>query len=635
MTSVELIQNYSYDIDISSVIFCAILLLIIRFVLYFSIDKKFKFVKRAFLFVLGGAISNILFAVVCKSGGNTFLLYLFKSINHVCFMSCLYLFILYIDDLLGLKDGYVKAVAYFTRSFFVVCLLMDLCSSVTGIGFCYTEQGWKNSALNFYNAFYMYGVALLACMLLFYNHRLIKSVRMSLLSTVGIIGVVMLNGAIRNSNTFTSLTYVLPIVVVLIILHSRPIDIRTGAMNYSSFATYVDRYIKLKIPLDFLVLELINTREADVSEELGKVLTSFWYKYYANASFFSLEDDCFVLAVPRTEENGDTLATMKKLFYDVFPQYYKLFNMNYKILGLPDMGFIHNGDDVKHIVRYLLRCVGENEVDIIDEDKKAQLKLMQSVKEQLTDIVKTQNLEDERVLVYCQPIQNAKTGIYDTGEALMRLSIPEKDVVPPNLVIPLAEEFGYIHMLTKIMLNKVCKELKALEAEGYEFKRISVNIAASELREANFCEEIIGIIRDNGVDPSKIGIELTESQNEKDYEIAKEKISKLKKTGMTIYLDDYGTGYSNFERVTKLGFDVVKYDRSILLSAEKDRNILNMLKSLAESFKQMDYKVLFEGIETPEHVAICDECGTDYMQGFRFSKPIPINDVRNYFVKRR
>jgi len=102
---------------------------------------------------------------------------------------------------------------------------------------------------------------------------------------------------------------------------------------------------------------------------------------------------------------------------------------------------------------------------------------------------------------------------------------------------------------------------------------------------------------------------------------------------MTIYLDDYGTGYSNFERVTKVGFDVIKYDKSILSLVQEDRNVSSMLMSFAESFKMMDYKILFEGVETQEHVEICNSCGADYLQGFKFSKPIPIGELRGFFKK--
>lgn len=240
---------------------------------------------------------------------------------------------------------------------------------------------------------------------------------------------------------------------------------------------------------------------------------------------------------------------------------------------------------------------------------------------------------DDRVLVYCQPIKNTQTGKYDTAEALMRLSIPEQDVVTPDLFIPLAEAYDYIHTLTKIMVSKVCRQLKQLEEEGYVYKRVSVNFAASELRERNFCSDILGLIQSNDINPSKIGIELTESQNENDFKLAKEKISQLKEAGMTIYLDDFGTGYSNLDRILKLGLDVIKYDRSILLAAENDVNASFMLQHFAEAFKQFGYQLLFEGVETGNQENLCCSWDADYLQGFKFSKPIPIELLRDYFEK--
>lgn len=635
MNTIEMVENYSYAVDIGTILFCAILAFIIQYVLYFATDKKFKFVRRAIVLVLLGTVSNIFFAFVCEKVGNIVpLIYVLREINHFCFSSCLYLFILYLYDLLGLKGRYVLAFSHITRLLFCLCMIFDFCSFFTGIGLFYDGQGWHDPIVSFYNVFYVYGVLLLICMLFIYNHRLSRTVRLSLIATEFIVGIIMFVSAIKNTNTFTSLTYILPIIVVLIIIHSNPIDVRTGTMSYKSFASYVERYIKKNISLDFLILQLMKSEDFEVPEEVGKVLSTFWHSYYQRATFFVLENGCYILVVPRIKENGDTLATMKTLFYEVFPKYYSKFNMNYKVIGLPDMDFIQNAADIKHIVNYQLRSVEENSMLIINDSEKNKMKIMRSVKETLADIENKHDLDDERVLVYCQPIKNNKTGVFDTAEALLRLSIPEEPMVMPSLVIPLAEGFEYIHILTLIMLNKVCKELKTMEEEGYSFKRVSINVAASELRIEGFCEEIIRIIEANEVSPEQIGIELTESQSDKDFKILKKKISLLKNYGMTIYLDDFGTGYSNFERILKLGFDVIKYDRSVLLSAELDENVAIMLQKLAEAFRNMEYKTLFEGIETERQIDICDKCGADYMQGFNFSKPIPIAEVREYFKKK-
>lgn len=633
MTALELVENYYHHIDVATVIFCIVIGLVIRFGICYSADKKFMLVKIAVVLIFTGSISNVIFEYICKTSANQFGLYYFRALNHICFMISLYLFMLYLKDLLGLKDKYVIGVAHITRIIFVVFTVLDLFSGVTEIGFCYTEQGWKDTMFSFYNGFYLYSVFLLVVMLLFYSHRLIKSVRLTLTFTEIIIALIMTKCAFDNTNTYTSLTYILPVIIVLITLHSNPIDSKTGAMSYRSFTSYVEKNIKKKISMDFLVLQLKNTESNDLPLELGKVLTTFWYDYYSIASFFVLDNDCYVLVIPKVLVNGDTYAIMNNLIHKVFPKYYEIFNLTYKVVGMPDIDFANGGAEVNYMIDYLFKTMEDNSVCILDEDQKDQLKMMYKIRKQLLDIENRQDLDDERVLAYCQPIRNTETGKYDTAEALLRLSIPDEGLFSPTIVIPLAEELGCIHILTKIMLNKVCKELKLMEEEGYSFNRVSVNIAAMELREPGVCNDIIDIIESNGIDPSKIGIELTESQNESDFMLAKEKISKLKNQGMTIYLDDYGTGYSNFERVIKLGFDVVKFDRSILLSAQKDGNVLNMVKSLSESFGNMNYKILFEGVETVGQIDVCNVCGADYLQGFEFSRPIPIAEVREFFEK--
>lgn len=110
----------------------------------------------------------------------------------------------------------------------------------------------------------------------------------------------------------------------------------------------------------------------------------------------------------------------------------------------------------------------------------------------------------------------------------MRLKNDELGIVYPDQFIPLAEENGYIHALTEIILAKTCRVLRNLVAEGYEITRISVNVSALELRDSDFCGDISRIIDGNGIDSSRIAIELTESRNDNDFMLMKERIEELK-----------------------------------------------------------------------------------------------------------
>lgn len=630
-----LVANYSYGVDVSSVVFCTVLLILIKFVLYFSTDRKFSLLKRSVWLVLVASIANILFGTICEHfPEKEYWLFLLRDIYHGCLMSCLLIFILYLRHMLGVNGRFVNSIRHLTRLVTFICFTMDMASDFTHIGFYKDSTGWHDSIVSFYNIYYIYGMLILLCMLVFYNNRLIHSVKMCLGATDIIVVAIMIKAGLSNSNTFTTLTYILPIFVVMILLHSKPFDVETGAMSSNSFDSYIERYVKSKQSMDFLVLYLKLDFTNKVPVEVGKALSNFWNSYFAEASLFSIENGVYVLSVPRVKKNGNTEDKCNELFHDVFPKQYAKFRVPYKIIGLTDMDFIQSSSDIKNIINYLLLITEDNSVLIADKKLKQELKIMRSVKENLEDIEKKGDLNDSRVIVYCQPVRNTKTGIYDTAEALMRLSIKEQDIVPPNLFIPLAESYGHIHSLTKIIFNKTCEQLKILENEGYSFNRVSINVAMSELRDDSFCSEVIDIIRANNIDPSKIGIELTESQNETDFFIVRDKISTLKEAGITIYLDDFGTGYSNLERILQLGLDVIKYDRSILLAAEKNENVAYMLRQFAGAFKQFEYQLLFEGIETGNQEKICVDCGADYLQGFKFSKPVPIEQLRNYFEKR-
>ena len=105
---------------------------------------------------------------------------------------------------------------------------------------------------------------------------------------------------------------------------------------------------------------------------------------------------------------------------------------------------------------------------------------------------------------------------------------------------------------------------------------------------------------------------------------------QFKSLGVCTYLDDFGTGYSNFDRILSLKLDVVKFDRSLLLMANKDENSQFILNYFSTAFEKLGYKVLYEGVETDEQEEICVNSHADYLQGFKFSKPIPIEELKNF-----
>ncbi len=235
-------------------------------------------------------------------------------------------------------------------------------------------------------------------------------------------------------------------------------------------------------------------------------------------------------------------------------------------------------------------------------------------------------------MVYAQPVFNISTKRFDTAEALMRLKLDETGIVGPGLFIPIAEERGYIHVLTKIILNKTCQKIHELNEQGYNLQRISVNVSMIELKSKSFCDEILDIINKNNISGEMIAIELTESQNEADFIIMKEKIEMLHEKGIKFYLDDFGTGYSNMERILELPFDIIKFDRSMVIASGVNERSEMIVKHLATMFENFKYSVLYEGVETSNDEDRCLSMAASYLQGFKYSQPIPIDELSRFLT---
>ena len=200
----------------------------------------------------------------------------------------------------------------------------------------------------------------------------------------------------------------------------------------------------------------------------------------------------------------------------------------------------------------------------------------------------------------------------------------------PDEFIPVAEMTDTIHMMSKIILYKTCKYVAEIKDKGYDIERISINFSMIELRKKSFCEDILQIIKRTGVDPSLIAIELTESRNEEDYEIVKDIMQELHGKGIKFYLDDFGTGYSNMERIIGLPIDIVKFDRSLTIMARKGDSSRFMVESFADIFDNADYQVLFEGVEDEMDEEICKTMKAHMLQGYKYSRPIPIEQLSDF-----
>ncbi|MBE5850227.1 MAG: EAL domain-containing protein [Lachnospiraceae bacterium] len=223
--------------------------------------------------------------------------------------------------------------------------------------------------------------------------------------------------------------------------------------------------------------------------------------------------------------------------------------------------------------------------------------------------------------VFYQPIYDTKTGKFSSAEALLRLRDPKYGYISPQLFIPLAEKSGAIHAIGSFVLEEVVKFIASDDFKQLGVDYIEINLSVMQCLRSNLADEIIDLTRKYKVPPSKINLEITETASGYSQSKLNTNITKLTENGFTVSLDDFGTGYSNLMRIAQLPLNIVKLDRAFVLMEESGGNHI-IIKNLIRMLKDMNLRVLVEGIETEEMVKSFTQMGVDEIQGFYYSRPL-------------
>lgn len=226
--------------------------------------------------------------------------------------------------------------------------------------------------------------------------------------------------------------------------------------------------------------------------------------------------------------------------------------------------------------------------------------------------------------VYYQPIIKVETKQIVAAEALIRWKHPQYGLIPPDVFISLMEKTGFIVKLGQYVLDEVLKQQKRWELFKFRQVEVSINVSMVEVNTGEFVQHIERKLGEHQVSPELIKFEITEGiamLNEA--ETVKDFLA-LKKLGVGISLDDFGTGYTSFGYLKKFPADNLKIDKSLvdyILTNEEDQRIVKAIIELAHT---LGMKIVVEGIENQKMVDMIASYGCDYMQGYHFSKPLPV-----------
>ena len=250
-------------------------------------------------------------------------------------------------------------------------------------------------------------------------------------------------------------------------------------------------------------------------------------------------------------------------------------------------------------------------------------------------------LRNEEFFIYLQPKINVETNTLEGAEALVRWNFKTKEILSPAKFIPYFETDDSISKIDTFVLKTVCKKLNEWKKQGLMLCPISVNLSRKQIEKINIVEHIREIVDSYEVNHSLIDFELTESAAIDNTESIQGILGNLKSLGFKISVDDFGTGYSSFSLLKDIPCDTLKIDKSFVdnvVSSDVDGVVFKdnvIIKHIISLTQELGYKCIAEGAETKEQVERLKEMGCKVVQGYYFSKPIPMEEFEKKYLVRK
>lgn len=325
----------------------------------------------------------------------------------------------------------------------------------------------------------------------------------------------------------------------------------------------------------------------------------------------------------------ETIIKMADKIMDLFSEVSIVQGQEFSVTASAGIAiYPEDGEDSDSLVKnadiamYEAKAKGKNQYALCTKKMKDELLINTELSNDLS-----QAIENDELVVFYQPQIDLTTRKIIGVEALLRWIHPEKGVISPGIFIPVAEKNGLINKIGEWVLKTACRQNKKWQDMGLDKILMAVNLSPIQMKSPNIAETIGRIINESGIEAKYMELEITESFAINETKYAVEVLSSLKKIGVSIAIDDFGTEYSSLNRLKLLPIDQIKIDMQFVQGIEtneKDQAIIMVIINLAKS---LGLSSLAEGVETKDQLSFLDKNNCDHVQGYYYHRPMPAEEV--------
>jgi len=416
------------------------------------------------------------------------------------------------------------------------------------------------------------------------------------------------------------------------------LDSVTGLMRNSAFTEDVQLIFENKIPSNMIVINIKNFgiiqtkasyEEADrLLKMVADVLVKIDKKNKSHASMYRLLQGniCVVFNSTDYEEN-------KKLAHSIYTEIEKAFDgerfITPPIWRICTIDTHENFNTTKSFMNFIVDFITRNKDEFVVVAAEDLLADKNFVLLSRLDYIIEEAIKNNRFEVYYQPLYSTVSKKFESAEALIRLKDPDFGMVSPALFIPEAEKNGAIFEIGDFVMEEVCKFISSDEFKQSGLDHIEINLSVAQCMQPDLVDKLKGHIEKYRIRPEQLDLEITETYDDGSARIFESNLKRLTQMGVHFALDDYGVGYSNIKRVASLPFETVKLDK-VFVDELANPKMQIIVKNTVNMLKDMNMKVVVEGIETENMVEECTNLKCDYIQGFYFSKPLPKSEFLEF-----